>query len=366
MSPLKVPFLRLGLDSAEIKRLKKPLSRFLKRGQFILGPEVQKFEKIVASLCRQKYACGVGSGTDALYLALRSLGIGRGDEVITTSLSWVATANAIVMVGARPIFADVKEDLNLCPKSVESLITRKTKAILPVHFTGKMCDIRAIKEICTKHHLFLIEDCAQAIMAERDGFRAGQLSDCAAFSMNTMKVLAALGEAGCVCTSSAKLKKKLDTLRYNGCYDRVKAIDYSLNFRLDSIQAFVLNQKLKTLKHLIKKRQYNASIYENNLNKNKIILPDRARLKHVLYNFTVLVKNRNQVMKKLKKERIETKIQHGMPLFENPAFQQFKKAGYKKYKCKKLVKKLLCLPIHEKIRANEIKSVARALNMAVS
>lgn len=356
----------MGLDSAEIRRLKRPLSQFLKRGQFILGPEVQKFEKTVASLCRQNYACGVGSGTDALYLALRSLCIGPGDEVITTSLSWVATVNAIVMVGARPIFADIEEDLNLCPKSVESLITRKTRAILPVHFTGKMCDIKEIKKICIKYHLYLIEDCAQAIMAERDGFRAGQLSDCAAFSMNTMKVLAALGEAGCVCTSSANLKKKLDTLRYNGCYDRIKAIDYSLNFRLDSIQAFFLNQKLKNIKQIIKKRQSNACIYEKYLNKTKIILPERERLKHVFYNFTVLIDNRNQILKKLKKEKIETKIQHGMPLFENPAFKRFKISRYKKYKCKKLVKKLLCLPIHEKIRANEIKSVAAALNKAIS
>jgi dTDP-4-amino-4,6-dideoxygalactose transaminase len=335
------------------------VSAFLKQGRFILGPEVEKFESQIAKIARQKYACGVGAGTDALYLALRALGVGKGDEVITTSLSWVATANAIVMNGATPVFADINDDLNICPESVASLINRKTRAIVPVHFTGYMCDILHLHKICKKHGIYLVEDCAQAICAERDGYRAGELSDCAAFSMNCMKVLSAVGEAGCVCTSNLKIKNKLDALRYNGCYDRQIATHYSLNFRLDAIQALILNRKIKKLSEVIKIRKRIANYYRKNLQTTLQVPKPKQPRSHIFYTYTVLTKNRDDIQKKLKKHGIETKIQHKRPLFKNPAFSSFHKKAYDLYKVNKITNRILCLPIYEKMKTSEIEQIVK-------
>ena len=175
---MKVRYRDLSVNNPEIKKeLLDAVDNVLTHGQIILGPEVQKFEESVAKYCGTKYAVGVGCGTDALYLSMKALGIGSGDEVITTPLSWVATVNAIVATGATPVFVDIGHDLNIDPDLIESSITNKTKAVLPVHFTGRLCKMDKIISIVNKYNLFLIEDAAQAYGANLNGKMAGSFGD---------------------------------------------------------------------------------------------------------------------------------------------------------------------------------------------
>ena len=167
----KVPFLDLRLGDEARSELLNVIGRVLAHGRIVLGPEVQELEERVAEYCGRKYGIGVGSGTDALFLGMKSLGIGPGDEVITTSLSWIATSNAIALTGATPVFADICDDLNIDPESVRRLVSPKTKAILPVHFTGKVCRVDELAGIAAEYGLLLIEDAAQAFGATRNGRR---------------------------------------------------------------------------------------------------------------------------------------------------------------------------------------------------
>ncbi len=217
----RVAFLDLRvLDDDERAELMAAVETVFRHGRMLLGPEVQELEQRVAQRCGREYGIGVSSGTDALYLALRSLDIGPGAEVITTSLSWIATTNAIALTGATPVFADIRSDLNIDPASVQRLVTERTRAILPVHYTGKVCDMAALQQIADTHGLFIVEDASQAFDATWHGRRAGGFGVLGCISMNPMKVLAACGEAGMIVTDRADLRDRLESLRYNGTINK--------------------------------------------------------------------------------------------------------------------------------------------------
>ena len=233
---MKVPFLDLRVsDETERKGLLAAIETVLLHGRIVLGPEVETLEKRVAGECDRAFAVGVNSGTDALILALRSLNLNPGDEVITTPLSFIATANAIRLNGLVPVFADIGNDLNLDPSSIPSLISPRTKSILVVHWAGKLCRMDAIKSIAEQHKLVVVEDASQAYGAQMGMEKAGHFGHIGCFSMNSMKLFASLGEAGMVVTDDMELYQRLIALRYNGLVNREECHYVSHNGRLDTL-----------------------------------------------------------------------------------------------------------------------------------
>lgn len=347
----KVPFLDLRIrDREERKALLSAIDAVFSHGRIVLGPEVGMFEKKVARFCGSKYAVGVNSGTDALILALKSTGISTGDEVITTSLSWVATANSIAILGAIPVFADIGDDLNIDPQSIKRLITSKTKAILPVHFTGKVCKMDQIQSIAQKNNIVIIEDAAQSFAAEYKGQKAGTFGEIGCFSMNPMKVLGAVGEAGVIVTDDREIYERLLSLRYNGTINKEKCIEVSFNGRIDTLQAAILLERFKRFKKIIAKRRKNARYYNSRLSELKYIIAlpieDKDQLQ-VYYTYTLRAEKRDKLKKFLKSRGIETKIQHPFLIPDQPVYKNNPRD--KLTNAQKIVKEILCLPVHEKM-----------------
>ena len=229
---MKVPYVNLALQHKSLKsEILQAIEEVLNHGMFVLGDEVREFERMFADYCQVKYAVGVNSGTDALILAMKALGIGEGDEVITVPNSFLATASSIVLAGAKPVFVDVRDDYNINPELIEPAITTRTKAILPVHLTGRPADMKTIMEIAGKHNLYVIEDCAQAIGAEYKGKRVGGFGDIGCFSLHPLKNLNALGDGGIITTDQEETyeyilkdqnhglrnRDECDFLAYNRC-----------------------------------------------------------------------------------------------------------------------------------------------------
>ena len=356
----KVPFLDLRIiDKSERQRLISAIDKVFKHGRIILGPEVEEFEKLIASHCGRKYAVGVNSGTDALILGLKSLGIGPGDEVITTSLSWIATANAIALTGATPVFADIGSDLNIDPDSVKKLITPKTKAIMPVHYTGKICRMTELMKIAKKHGLLVIEDASQSFNAKYQNKHAGSFGNVGCFSMNPMKVLAACGEAGMVVTDDKAIYNKLISLRYNGTINKEICIQPSNNSRLDTIQAAILLERFKDLKKLINQRRAIAAFYNKKL-KNIVRTPVELGDEYdVYYTYTIQTQKREKLIKYLDSCGIETKIQHPILMPQQPPYQNAPRD--KLSNAELLVKQILCIPAHEKLTKADINYVATCI-----
>ncbi|MFA6119439.1 MAG: DegT/DnrJ/EryC1/StrS family aminotransferase [Parachlamydiales bacterium] len=355
----KVAFLDLRIDKDEREELLTAINTVFEHGKIVLGPEVQEFERLIANFCNRKYAVGVSSGSDALFLGLKSLGIKEGDEVITTSLSWIATAHAIARTGAKPIFADINDDLNIDPDSIIKLVTSKTKAIVPVHYTGKICQMNKILDIAKKHNLHIVEDSAQAFGALYEDKIAGSFGKVACFSLNPMKVFAACGEAGIVLTDDKDIYEKLIILRYSGTINKEQCIEISLNSRIDTIQAAMLIKRFDRVKNIIEKRRRSAQFYNDQL-KDIVKVPiEKNEEKDVYYTYTIQAEKRNELQSFLESKGIETKIQHpylmpDQPVYINEVQNNFPKA-------KNLIKKILCLPIHEKLTQNELKYVVDSI-----
>lgn len=352
----KVPFLDLRIqDPIERRELVEALEAMLTHGRVVLGPEVAQLETEVALRCGRRFAIGVNSGTDALLLALRCLDLKPGDEVITTSLSWLATASAIRLAGGTPVFADIGDDLNIDPDSVARLISPRTKALLPVHYTGKICRMDELDKLAQNHKLSVIEDSAQAFGASLAGRPAGSFGTVACFSMNPMKVLSALGEAGMVVTDSEDLAARLERLRYHGTVNRERCVELSWNGRLDTLQAAFLLKRLNRLDALISRRREIASWYAELLS-GVVDLPVEHRgERDVYYTYTIRADRRDALKAFLESRGIETKIQHPILMPEQPVH-----AGSRGEwtHAAKLRDRILCLPGHEKLERAQIEHVA--------
>ncbi|MBC8226741.1 MAG: DegT/DnrJ/EryC1/StrS family aminotransferase, partial [Gammaproteobacteria bacterium] len=263
---MKVPMFDLRVLDQELKSdLIKAMEDVLSHGILFMGPEVEELEKKIAEYIGVKYAIGVSSGSSALYLALQSCDIGPGDEVITTPLTWIITANAIAACGATPIFADISNNFNIDPNSIRERITTKTKAIIPMHYAGHMCDMEQIVNISEENNLHLIEDAAQSFGAELNGRKSGSFSSVAAFSMNPMKPFNGYGDAGFAVTNDEEKFERIKMLRYAGTRSipgtnvTADAIEVSLNHKIDNINAALL---LVSLKYFPKKQKYINDIAE--------------------------------------------------------------------------------------------------------
>jgi len=358
---MKIPFLDLSIkDEALRAELLEAVGRVLSHGRFILGPEHDEFERAMEKRCRRRHAVGVGSGSDALFLALRALEIGPGDEVITTPLTWVATTNAIVLNGATPVFVDVRDDLNLDAGLIEAAITKRTKAILPVHFTGQCCDMDAILEVAERHGIPVIEDAAQAFDATYKGRPAGSFGRLACFSMNPMKVFRGYGEAGAVVTDDDALKERLASLRYAGTVNKENCHWPSINGRLDTLQAAMLLVNLRHIDGKIEARRRVAKDYDDLLG-GIVDTPTRnPRCRHTYYSYTVGCDDRDALKEFLLARGVETKIQHPFLMPYHAAYRGKFKADIPV--AERLVKRILCIPNHEDMTADGIAYVADCIS----
>lgn len=356
----QVPFLDLRVKDATLKdELLQAVDRVLTHGRILLGPEVDQFELKVAELSQRKYAVGVNSGTDALYFALRALDIGEGDEVITTSLSWIATANAVTLCGSRPVFVDITEDLTINAELIEAAITPRTKAILPVHFTGRLCDMTRISQIADEHGLYLIEDAAPAFGASYNGSKAGSFGHIGAFSMNPMKVLNAYGEAGAVVTDNEELRDKLVSLRYAGTINKEDCHEPSLNGRLDTLQAAMLLVGLDRLDDKISRRRAIAGFYDEALGEAVICPREHEGYFNVYYTYTIVAERRDELKQHLESKGIETKVQHPILMPYHTAYRGLPKPNIPV--AEDLVQRILCIPAHEDLSMDEADYVASSI-----
>lgn len=349
----------------EYKFLKKDIDgaiqKVLQRGRFILGPEVENFEKKFARYVGVKYCVGVNSGTDALYLSLLCAGIGEGDEVIIPVNTALPTAMAVIMSGARPVFIDCDELFLLDIKSIPRLINKKTKAIIAVHLYGQACDMDALKEISRRFNLILIEDCAQAGGVGWRGKKVGSFGDSGCFSFYPTKNLGTYGDGGAITTNNKIYYEKLLAMRFYGQADRVKCSTFGVNSRLDEIQAAILSAKLKYLDIWNKKRQEIAMFYRKLITNQDIILPSqKSKQEHIYHLFVVRIKNREAVIKILKDNGIQTLIHYPMILSRHPFLKKYAIGSFPRAKAYE--SEILSLPMYPFLKKQEIKKIADVLN----
>lgn len=324
---------------------------------FIMGPELERFESGFASLCDTPFALGVNSGTDAIFLALKSLNIGLGDEVITPPNSFIATTGAIVATGARPVFVDVAEDYNIDATLIEAAISPVTKAILPVHLTGNPADMKNIMQIARENNLYVIEDAAQAAGASINGQKVGSFGDIGCFSLHPLKNLNVCGDGGVLTVKSEALYNKLSLLRNHGLRNRDEIDFFGYNSRLDTIQAAVANHGLKDLNAITEARRKNAGIYDNLLKDmgNYVTTPQRRKkATPVFHTYIVRVQDRENLIRYLDDNDVETKIHYPVP---NHLQKPCREMGYQFGNfpvCEAQARTILSLPIHQHLNEQQI------------
>ncbi len=325
---MRVPFVDLKKQYLSIKNeIDTTVQKIIDETSFIGGKYLKSFEKNFAAYIGAKHCIGVGNGTDALFVALKSLGIGSNDEVITAANSFIATSEAITMTGARAVFVDCDKDTyNIDTKKLEKAVTNRTKAIIPVHLYGQPADMDDIQEIAKGHNLYVIEDAAQAHGAKYKQKNIGILSDCACFSFYPGKNLGAYGDAGAVVTNNDNLAQKASMFSNHGRKEKYDHEFEGVNSRMDSLQAAILDIKLKHLEKWTDRRIAVAKKYSEGLKDTvitPIVLPDR---RHVYHLYVVRVKNRTKVMKALLEKNIHTGIHYPIPL---PFLKAYSYLGHK-------------------------------------
>ena len=326
---MKVRYSYLKQQFSNCNDLWSDLKKFVVTGDFTLGKELTKFEKSFARLIGTKYAVGVNSGTDAIKLSLKTLGVGFGDEVITAANTFVATVGAITEIGAKPIFVDCDDTFCMDTEELEKKITKKTRAIVPVHFTGYMTDMPKLLKIAKKYNLPIIEDACQSILASINNKNAGCWGDFGAFSLHPLKNINVWSDGGIITTNNKKFYKNLLLLRNHGLIDRdtVKICGY--NSRLDTFQAVVGNWLLPSAKRIANQRIKNANYYDREFSKIKEIrIPPRIKGKKIVYHlYIIFAKYRDELLKYCLRKGIEAKVHYPKPMYlqESLKFLKHKK-----------------------------------------
>jgi dTDP-4-amino-4,6-dideoxygalactose transaminase len=362
MTATRIPFISLkpGEDAAAVDAA---IRRVIDRGWFVLGPEVEAFEGAFANASGAAYGVGVGTGTDALALILKALGIGRGDEVITTPLSAAYTALAVMMAGARPVFADLDpERLTIDPSAVEALVGPDTAAIIPVHLYGQPAAMGPLSAIAARHNLAMVEDCCQSHLATVGGRPVGSYSVAAAFSFYPTKNLGALGDGGAITTNDAELAARLKRLRNGGQTDRYHHGEPGINSRLDEIQAAVLSARLEFLPRWTAQRRALAAIYRRELAGAGIVVPPELDPGHVYHLFPVRSSARDALRARLGEAGIETLIHYPLPIPRQPALASESPAD-----CPiadRVCAEVFSLPMYPSMPEAHAVEVARAIHVA--
>lgn len=355
---MKVPFLDLKIQYQIIKNeIDDVIRQVIDSCSFAGGPFVKKFEKEFAQFCGCEYAVGVGSGTEALWLSLLALGIGQGDEVITVPNTFIATAEAISLCGAKPVFVDIDEETyNMDVLQLEYAITNDTKAIIPVHLFGQMADMDPIMEIAHKYGLFVIEDACQAHGAEYRGKKAGTIGNIGCFSFYPGKNLGAYGDAGALITDNPELAVKTKILRDHGQSRKYYHDVIGWNSRMDGMQGAVLSIKLKHLTGWNESRRNNAMLYNALLaDTDDAITPiEKDYAKHVFHIYAVRIKNRDEIISHLLKKRIHTAIHYPIPLHLQAAYNDFSKNNGAFPNAEKCANEFISLPMFPELSNEQI------------
>lgn len=319
----KVPFVNYPVEYKTMqKEIDSAIKKTLSEGQFILREETQRFEESMVKFLGVNYCIGVNSGTDALLLSLLAAGVGKGHEVITVAHSYVASIASIVHTGATPILVDVGEDMNMDVLQVEQAISPKTKAIMPVHLNGRICDMTKLMEIASKHNLIVIEDAAQGLGATCDGKKGGSFGLASGFSFYPAKTLGAAGDAGLVATNDEEINQKVRLLRDHGRRTKDELACFGFNSRLDNLQAAILNVKLKYLRKWIQRRREIAELYNKGLsNIREVKLPPKpgGRFYDVYQNYVLRVCDRDGLALHLREKGIEVIISNPIPVHHQKA-----------------------------------------------
>lgn len=316
----QVPYTALGQEAGTIKReLMAAFEKVLDSGRYILGPEVSAFEEEFAAYCGVRHATGISNGTCSLHLTMRALGLREGDEIITASNSFLASAATIALAGARPVFADILPDGNIDPERVEAAITPRTRAIVPVHLTGRPCRMNEIMEIARRRGLFVLEDAAQAVGAALDGKRVGSLGDAACFSLHPLKNLHAFGDGGMMTTNSAELIEHMKKARNHGLVNREQCDFWSFNCRLDEMQAAMLRVQLKRLDAWTAERRRLAFRY-NEMLRRYVEVPDEGPGELCVYQtYVVRSERRDDLQRFLNENGVEALVHYATPIHLQPA-----------------------------------------------
>lgn len=335
----------------------------LQSGWYILGNKLTKFENDFAEYIGTNYCIGVGSGLDALILAIRSLGIGNGDEVIVPANTYIATVLGITENHAVPVFVEPDEYYNIDVDKIEKHITEKTKAILVVHLYGQACNMERVMEIANKHHLYVIEDCAQAHGATWNGKRVGSFGDIGCFSFFPTKNLGAFGDGGAITTNNERIQN--DILRLRNYGSRIKYVHEveGVNSRLDELQAALLSVKLTHLKALTEERISIAERYTKSINNPCVILPScRNCATHVYHLYVVRVKDRDKFQEYLKKNGIDTQIHYPIPPHKSECYKKYKWSQVELPITEQYADEIVSLPLYNGMTDEEIAYVIRVIN----
>jgi len=362
---MKIPYVNTQTQyRIERKQLLKVIDQTLGSGTWVGGSEIEKFEKKISKICKTKYCISLNSGTDALTLALHLLGVRKGDEVITPPNSFIASTAVIVHLGAKPIFVDVKKDQNIDENKIEEKITNKTKAIMPVHLTGRMCAMDKIMSISKKYKIPVIEDCAQSIMSKFKDKMSGGWGDVGCFSAHPLKNLNALGDAGYLTTNNKNIYDKIKNLRSHGMEESRNNIkNFGYVSRMDNLRAAVLNFRIKKLKKITTIRRNNANLYLRNLNLDNVYFPMEKKEEFNTYHtFVIQVKDRDKLRKYLKKKGVETAIHYPIPIHLQTASKFMGHEVGSFLETERQSKEILTLPVNQYLKKTEITYICKLIN----
>jgi len=365
----RIPMLDLHAQYASIcEEIQVAINAVLDSQHFILGPQVQSLEAEIASYCGRKFGVGVASGTDAIILALRAAGIGPGDEVLVPSFSFIATADSVSLLGAKPVFVDIqRESFNLDPQKIASKITSRSRAIVPVHLYGQAADMDPIMEIARQHGLKVVEDNAQAIGATYKGKKTASIGDLGCISFFPSKNLGGYGDGGMVVTDSEELYKRLRGLRSHGGTKKYYSVEQGWNSRLDEIQAAILRVKLRHLDEWNARRRKNATTYDSLLNGITGVTTPRVMGwgDHVYHQYTIRVSERDAAQKTLAERGIATTVYYPTPIHLQPIYASL---GYRQgdlAETERAAKEVLSLPMYAELSQVQMECVADAVARAI-
>lgn len=359
----KVRYSYLKQQFSNCDRLWSDLKKFVSTGDFTLGKELLIFEKNFAKLIGVKYAVGVNSGTDAIKIPLKALGVGQGDEVITAANTFVATVGAISEIGAKPIFVDCDDTFCMNIDQIKNKITKKTKAIVPVHFTGYMTNMPKLMKISKKYKLPIIEDACQSILGEINRKKSGSWGICGAFSLHPLKNINVWSDGGIITTNNYKLYKQLRLLRNHGLVDRDTVKINGYNSRLDTFQAVVGNWLLPKAKKIADQRIKNANYYDQNLSKiSQITIPPRPKNYKIVYHlYIVFASKRDKLLKFCQKKGIEAKVHYPKPMYlqESQKYLRHKAGDFPVTDAH--TKKIITFPCDQHLTKNQMKYVVNTV-----
>ena len=361
---MRVPLVDLKTQYQEIKEeILAEISQALDGMQLFLGKNVQALESSFAAYCGTDFAIGVGSGTDALHIALRACGIGQGDEVITVSNTFIATAEAIILAGARPVFVDIDPiTQNINPSLVEKAITPHTKAIIPVHLFGHMVDMEPVMTLASHYKLKVIEDACQAHGAEYRGKRAGAIGDVGCFSFYFTKNLGAYGESGIITTSDPEIAKRCRMIRDHGQAAKYYHDMIGVNGRLDEVQAAVLKVKLPHLDKWIEERRRLARLYDSSLPSSIIKPQEMPWAKHVYYVYVIRTPDRDRLREWLDSKGIGTGIHYPVPIHRQEAMRTYGGGDFSLPITDKITGEILSLPMYPELKNEEIEYICNCID----